>query len=207
MEINYERIYCHLFSVHIYTGRALAAIRWRYSHNKKRPFIIKAYHLMLFLLLCFMPGILMPFIRLSHTISRLGGKTYMLLLLPLLYIIVLVFFKFLIKGYFIFGVTKDSFRNPLRQSLKNLDMEFEETIYGIELKNYNILIQSNIQTQAGTAQLFCKDNNPQPLDSIISELKKIYAEEKVDMNYLCSIFYCILAFMMFAFSLIILLNH
>lgn len=171
---------------------------------KKQPFILKAYHLMLFVLIGVIPSMLIPIMRFSHMYSKSGYKAFFSLLTPLTFIIILIFFKKIITGYFIFGVTKDSFREPLLQSLKNLDVEFEETIYGIKLKNEGIIIQSNIQTQAGTAQLFCKTKESQTLDSIISELRKTYAGTEVDLNRACSFFYCALGIPMLLLGILFL---
>lgn len=169
---------------------------------KRRPLIVKAYQLMFFILLSFSPVILLPLTKLPNLVSTVGPKAYLILLLSVPYVLLLFFLKTVIKGYIVYGVTQDSLRTPLLCCLRQMGLDFEETIYGIVVKPNHTIIQCMVQPQTGTAQLSCEKINASLLDDIMLELKKYYASTQVEIASRGSVFNCILGVFMLCFSII-----
>lgn len=172
---------------------------------KRQPYIFKTFHIVLFVILSFFPAIVMPLVHFFGSFSRIGPTGCMLLISPLIMVVVLLYLRAVMKGYLLLGITKDSFRVPLLQSLKNMNLDYEETIYGIKISPDDVLIQCNIQAQVGMAQLFCDKNNSDLLGKIVSNMRDIYNADKVETKYYSSIFYLILgSFCLLSFLLMIL---
>jgi len=124
-----------------------------------------------------------------------------LVLNPIMFICLLVFFWFQMKGYMAIGVSDDSFRDALHSSLNKNGLSFEERLSVIKLTSINATLQIAIQSWMGTGQLKLKNNNDRSvLPEIIAGINDYYNENDVKANNITSIFYIIMGVLMLLFA-------
>jgi hypothetical protein len=165
----------------------------------KRPIFISSRYFFAFLLLAFSP----QFVNAAKMFSKdlpgsLGLITY---LNPIMFVCLLIFFWFMMKGYIAIGVSDDSFRDALHFSLNKNNLPFEEQLSVIKLTSINANLQVAIQSWIGSGQLRLKNSkDAKVLPKIISEMNKYYVENNIHPNNITSIFYIILGVFMLVFA-------
>ncbi len=121
----------------------------------KKPFLISARWLFILVLLGFSPG-LFQFLW----FPKFSGGPGMLLalgwLIPVMFIVILIFLYLTLRGYTAFGVTDKSFREGLLYSLRKLNLPHEETLAALRLPTIGADLQVSAQSWMGTGQVKMK---------------------------------------------------
>ena len=113
---------------------------------------------------------------------------------PLLYLALLVFYFFVMKGYTFYGIAENDFQTALREALKGAGLSFEEKIGKIELTGSDMVLRYSYNAFSGSGILrFQKAKTPENV--LISQkvilgfrgffaLKKIQTRKGVGVLYL-----------------------
>ena len=118
-----------------------------------------------------------------------------------MFICLLVFFWFQMKGYMAIGVSDDSFRNALHFSLNKNNLPFEEKLSVINLTSINAKLQVAIQSWIGVGQLKLKNSKDSKiLREIVMGLNEYYIENDVRSNNITSMFYILMGIFMLIFT-------
>ena len=118
-----------------------------------------------------------------------------------MFICLLVFFWFQMKGYMAIGVSDDSFRNALHFSLNKNNLPFEEKLSVINLTSINAKLQVAIQSWIGVGQLKLKNSKDSKiLREIVMGLNEYYIENDVGSNNITSMFYILMGIFMLIFT-------
>ena len=121
----------------------------------KKPFLISARWLFILVLLGFSPGMFQ-----FAWLPKFSGGPGMLLalgwLIPVMFIVILVFLYLTLRGYTAFGVTDKSFRDGLLYSLSKLNLPHEETLATLRLPTIGADLQVSAQSWMGTGQVKMK---------------------------------------------------
>jgi len=165
----------------------------------KRPLFISSRYFFALMVLAFSPQFVNTVTMLAKGMpDKLG---LILVLNPIMFICLLVFFWFQMKGYMAIGVSDDSFRDALHSSLNKNGLSFEERLSVIKLTSINATLQIAIQSWMGTGQLKLKNNNDRSvLPEIIAGINDYYNENDVKANNITSIFYIIMGVLMLLFA-------
>jgi hypothetical protein len=165
----------------------------------KRPVFMSSRYFFAFMVLAFSPQFVSTVTMFTKDMpDKLG---FILLLNPIMFICLLVFFWFQMKGYMAIGVSDDSFRDALHYSLKKNSLPFEEQLSVIKLTSINANLQIAIQSWMGSGQLKLKKSNDKTiLPNIIAGINEFYIENSIKPNNITSIFYIIMGVFMLIFS-------
>ncbi len=166
----------------------------------RRPLLFKARWL-----LGFMVVILSPMVILSLDLYT-KSQSPVILINPLMFFTLLIFFGILMKGYIAMGVTDESCRAAMHAALQQLDITFEETLAHIKLTSHDLDLQAAIQSWIGTAQLKVKQPAGKPvLDEIAKAMIAYYQTHETQTNNITAIFYIVIGLFMAASGIIFLL--
>lgn len=163
----------------------------------KKPFIYSAKKGFWFIALSFVPSIIFPIQSLwkSYLLSTKYSESFdwsflLILLIPLLmYLILLVFYWRLLRGYMVLGVTDESFRQALYSVLKDLKLPFEERLSKLRLTSLDADLEANINAWMGTANIRIKQHEHQKtLDQIADALRNYFAGSYVSINMLTCVY-------------------
>jgi hypothetical protein len=165
----------------------------------KRPFLFSARWLFWLMALCFLPIFILPLQRLLD--GRRGPMDTMFLLQPLMFVVILAMFWIQMRGYLVYGITEDSFRNALNHALERLSLAHEESLSRIRLPDLGADLQVSIQSWMGQGQLRIKPSRYAPtLDKIAACMKEYLATAPVQTNMLTPIFYVVMGLLMAGFA-------
>ncbi len=167
----------------------------------KKPFVISARWLFIIVLLGFSPAMFQ-----FAWFPKPGGGTAMLVavrwLIPIMFIVVLIFLYFTLRGYTAFAVTDTSFREGLLASLKKLNLPHEETLATIKLPTIGADLQVAVQSWIGTGQLKAKQRESSTvLRDIVKGMNEYYQSGVVTkVNLTCCIFYVVIGILLAVFG-------
>ena len=113
----------------------------------KKPLIIKSVWMTILFALCFLPQII------TSVILFIEDPDFSHILLSLLFIGMIVWFTFMMKGYIIYGVDGKDFQSKLIETLQNNKYEFEESLSSIKIKNPEVEFSISMQSWIGTVQI------------------------------------------------------
>ncbi len=159
----------------------------------KKPFVISARWLFVLVLLGFCPGIFQ-----FAWFPRPGGAPGMLValrwLIPTMFVVILIFLYFTLRGYTAFAVTETSFRKGLLYSLGRLNLPHEETLASLRLPTIGADLQASVQSWMGTGQLKMKQRQfGGVLKDIVNGMNEYYQSGVVsEVNLNCCIFYVVI---------------
>jgi hypothetical protein len=167
----------------------------------KKPFVISSRWFLVLVLVGFTPSLLlaMPFSGQSHDS---GPLTILHWLVPAILLVVVVFLYFTLRGYTAVGITDVSFREALVDSLKRLDLPYEETLATVRLTTIGADLQVAVQSWIGTGQLKMKQREfNRLLSDIVRGMNEYYQTGAVSkMNLICCIFYTVMGVLMAVFA-------
>jgi hypothetical protein len=167
----------------------------------KKPFVISSRWFLVLVLLGFTPSLLLaiPFSGQSHDS---GPLTILHWLVPAILLVVVVFLYFTLRGYTAVGITDVSFREALVDSLKRLDLPYEETLATVRLPTIGADLQVAVQSWIGTGQLKMKQRKfNSVLSDIVRGMNEYYQTGAVSkMNLTCCIFYAVMGALMAVFA-------
>ncbi len=148
----------------------------------KKPVIISAKWINGLVTLSFLPIIV---------ISLLGSRQIEELMIPALFVVMLIFYYFIIKGYLFYGITADDFRKYLLESLKILKVEHEESMSKIKFKNDKTELNITLQERMGAAMIKMKHGQKSQMKPIITTMKSLVHKNQMEPKKITGIFYLI----------------
>ena len=159
----------------------------------KKPFLISARWLFILVLLGFSPG-MFQFAWLPKFSGGPGTLLALGWLIPVMFIVILIFLYLMLRGYTAFGVTDKSFRDGLLYSLRKLNLPHEETLATLRLPTIGADLQVSAQSWMGTGQLKMKQRQfSTVLRDIVNGMNEFYQSGAVsEVNLTCCIFYVVI---------------
>jgi hypothetical protein len=161
---------------------------------RKKPLIFSSRWMFGLVLLCFLPQLMMQFsLADMHDVHYSVEWLAMKLLMPLLFVVMLVFLWIQMQGYMLLGINDKSFRKALLSVLDELGLERQEELSGMRIASANLDIQVAIQSWMGAGQLKNKSRSGKDVfQKIIEGLKNRFARGEVQTNNTTSLLYLIL---------------
>jgi tetratricopeptide (TPR) repeat protein len=165
---------------------------------RKKPLLFSSRWTFALMLVCFAPQFIMPFQMLDLPSDHLGGfKIITWLLVPLMFVVLLVFLWIQMQGYVVMGIVDKSFRKALLSVLDELHLERQEELSIIRIPEANLDIAVAIQSWMGVGQVKNKSNSGQEaFQRIIAGLKRRFTHGELEINNTTSVFYVILGILM-----------
>jgi hypothetical protein len=162
---------------------------------KNRPLFLSSKYFFAFMVLTFSPQFVNSYNFFS--LETTANLQFIMLLNPIMFICLLVFFWFQMKGYMAIGVNDESFRDALHFSLAKNNLPFEEQLSTIKLTSLNTSLQIAIQSWIGVGQYkLKKSKDSQVLMKITEGLNEYYINNSVNANKITSIFYIVIGIFM-----------
>ena len=167
----------------------------------KKPFLISSRWLLGLVLLGFAPALLQAVTPTPGGDGQ-GILTVLRWLNPLVLLAVLIFLSFSLRGYMAFGVTDASFREGLLVSLKELNLDHEETLAVLRLPKIGADLQVAVQSWIGTGQLKMRQRQfSGVLRDIANNMNEYYRNSPVSkVNLTCCIFYAVMGVFLAVFA-------
>ncbi len=164
---------------------------------RKKPLILNSVWFLVGICLCFLFPILSSFETILEEPSFIG------ILPALLFVVMIVFSAFMMKGYTIYGVDGSAFQKSFTECLTDNNYEFEQSLSTIKIKNPELELSIALQSWTGTVQLRWKGKaNREVLKKLMSDLKK----KDIKANYIVPILYAIIGVGMLIFSIVMIIN-
>ena len=165
--------------------------------TSKKPLFLDSRFFFAFMVVGFSP----QFVNTLNMSTIPGNMGLILYLSALLFVCLLVFFWFQMKGYMAIGISDDSFRDALHFSLNKNNLPFEEQLSIIKLTSINANLQIAVQSWVGTGQIkLNKSKDTKMLHAIILSINQYYDENNVSPNNTTSIFYVVMGILMLVFT-------
>lgn len=163
----------------------------------KRPFLLSAKYNFLVIVLAFASQLIIPvsnIFKLNRNAA--DGLNWLIILSPLFlvlfYAVLLYFLWKTMQGYFVVGITEDSFREILQNALSKLKLPYEERLSKMRLTNLNTDLQTSVNAWSGMASFKIKDKNNKETEKRIAEALRIdIAESNIQPNLRISYFYLV----------------
>jgi hypothetical protein len=167
----------------------------------KKPFLISARWLFILVLLGFSPG-LFQFAWLPKLSDGPGMLIALRWLIPVMFIVILIFLYLTLRGYTAFGVTDKSFREGLLYSLRKLNLPHEETLAALRLTTIGADLQASVQSWMGTGQVKMKQRQfSTVLSDIVNGMNEYYQSGAMsELKLTCCIFYTVIGVFMAALA-------
>lgn len=165
----------------------------------KRPMFMPSRYFFAFMVLAFSP----QFVNSANMLTGDSSNSLGLLpyLGPLMFVFLLIFLWFQMKGYMAIGVSDDSFREALHFSLHKNNLPFEERLSAMHLTSIDAILQVAIQSWMGSGQLkLAKSKDPEVLPNIVTGIREYYIDNNVKPNNFTPIFYIIMGVFMLVFA-------
>ena len=167
----------------------------------KKPFVISARWLFIVVLLGFSPAMF----QFAWFPKPSGGHAMLVAirwLIPVMFIVIIIFLYFTLRGYTAFAVTDTSFREGLLASLEKLNLPHEETLATIKLPTIGADLQVAVQSWIGTGQLKAKQREfSTVLRDIVKGMNEYYQSGVVTkVNLTCCIFYVVIGVLLGVFG-------
>jgi tetratricopeptide (TPR) repeat protein len=167
---------------------------------RKKPLLFSSRWMFALILVCFAPQFILPFQMLGLPGNHLGRFTMITWLVPLMFVVLLVFLWIQMQGYMVMGIVDKSFRKALLSVLDELHLERQEELSIIRIPQANLDIAVAIQSRMGVGQVKNKSNSGQEVfQQIIAGLKRRFAQGELETNNTTSVFYVILGVIMLVF--------
>jgi hypothetical protein len=164
----------------------------------RRPYIFSARWLLLFMLIAFAPNALMPLVTFMGSDHHLSASNLVVRWMgPVMFVVLMVFFSVLIRGYIAMGVTETSMREALFAALARLGLPHEETLGAIKLPTVPAELQVAVQAWVGTAQLKPRTRASRAVAaSVASGMSEHFRTAPVRVNLVCPIAYVVMGSLM-----------
>jgi len=167
---------------------------------RKKPLLFSSRWMFALVLVCFAPQFILPFQMRGLPGDQLGGFKTITWLMPLMFVVLLVFLWMQMQGYIAMGIVDKSFRKALLSVLDDLHLEREEELSIIRIPQANLDIAVAIQSRTGVGQLRNKSKSGQEVfQQIIAGLKRRFAQGELETNNTTSVFYVMFGILMLIF--------
>jgi len=197
---QYRYLYFHIFSPVIFLFMAaffigIAFRAWRY----RRPFLLSQRWQ--FGLVC---GAFTPMIVNSFSFTASGSIPLSLRvtqwLSPAMFVVMLVYFFFQMRGYTAFAVTEKSFREAFLAAVAKLGFTCEEQMSSMRILPQDVRINVAIFGWSGTGILRSKRDGQELLQSLAREINAHFETHGGETNQTTTLFYAVIGLFMIAFS-------
>jgi hypothetical protein len=136
-----------------------------------------------------------------------GGLSAIFLTGPLLFISLLIFFNFLLKGYSVYCVSDVDFRNAVINSLNNNSIRFEETMNGMKLIDINNELNVSFMSWMGSGMIKIKKRKDKIIfKKIIDGIKIYFKENNITPKRAIAVFNLILGVFFIASGIVLAIN-
>ena len=123
---------------------------------------------------------------------------------PIMSFIVLSYFWFQMKGYIAVGVSDRTLRDAINYSLEVNQLNYEDLITGIHLKDLNAKLDISIQDWVATGQVKVHSiKNKGLLDALMSGVNDFYRTKAIEANNDASYSYLFFSAILIVFSFLI----
>ena len=157
----------------------------------RTPFLLSNRWLLLFMLVSFVPGIIMPFFFSIYDMDLMDW------LIPAIYSVVLVMMFFALKGYAAYGVSDTTFREALLAALEKLQLPYEESLSTMKLTSIDADLQVAIQSWLGSGVIKIKQREHRSvLSEIAAEMNRHFSLSSGPIKLITFIFYVIMGVLM-----------
>lgn len=164
---------------------------------RKKPLILNSVWFLIIMCLCFLPPILSSIEMLFNNPSFFG-------ILPMLmFVVMIAWFVFIIKGYTIFGVDGSDFQKFFIECLNDNNYDFEQSLSTVKIKNPELELSIAVHSWIGSVQLRFKGKaNREVLKKLMSDLK----QKDIKANYIFPIFYALMGVGILIFSILMIIK-
>jgi hypothetical protein len=165
---------------------------------RKKPLVVSSRCFFGVVVLAFTPLIVNPlifFFFVESFTKNTGniGISWIMLLSPLMFLFLLVFFWFYTQGYMLFGITDETVRDALHYGLQKLNSPFEEILTKIKLSELDTELQISLQSWMGTGLIKIKDRSKRAFLTKLAQHMRIYFKEHdIPTKNITVIFYMIM---------------
>jgi hypothetical protein len=170
----------------------IAARAWIFRH----PFLISQRWLLAIVVLAFLPGLLNPVLFSPHATHLPASLLLMELINPLMLLCLILYFWFQMRGYMIFAVTNQSFKEAFQAAAAKLGYTVEESIATLRLMPANISVKVNVQDWLGTGQVRPDSKNRALVANLVHEMNTHFAIHGGETNQVTTIFYGVIGLFM-----------
>lgn len=158
----------------------------------KKPVVIRSKWLLALVAIGFLPSISINFIAFFQK----GGESVLTLVAPIMFLVLLVFYYFILKGVSIYGITDEDFKKYFFMALSNLNIRFTEKMNKVQLDDAGTDIHVSFQESIGTGMIKIKDPKKADFKKIVSEFKKVLAANTIHTKKITAWFYLVFALLM-----------
>ncbi len=154
---------------------------------KKKPVVMDSKWLNLIIAVSLLPAIIMNLAQVRPGDS----SSYFNLIVPVMFILLMVFYFFIIKGFTFYGIKDEDFRKSLLSSLDKLNIRYSEIMNKIKLDDLSTELSISFQDWMGTGMIRIKKKDIDTLKKIIAEVRKYIADNELEPKKITAIFYLI----------------
>jgi len=123
----------------------------------RKPFVLHSRWQFCLVVISMLPGILLPaWLAFTESTQSQGFVSLFLWLNPLFFCCLLMMMWFQLKGYLVFGVTDQTFREALVYALDKLAIPYEERLSAMHLPSVDADLQVAVQSWMGVGQIKTK---------------------------------------------------
>jgi hypothetical protein len=156
----------------------------------RRPFILHSRWQFCLVVISMLPGILLPAWLASTASTQSRGLISLLLWLnPLVFCCLLLMMWFQLKGYLVFGITDQAFRDSLVYSLDKLGIPYEERLSAMHLPSVDADLQVAVQSWMGVGQIKMKKaKDSEILHQIVDVMSEHFRASPTESPIITSLF-------------------
>jgi hypothetical protein len=167
---------------------------------KNKPSVINSKWLFVMISLSMLPPVIDGIINLFKYGFK-GPFGLILSIMPILFIVYVAFFYFIMKGYSIYCVNDIDFREAVIFSLNNASVKFEEKMNKIELTELNNELSIAFVSWVGTGMIKLKNKKDKVIFiNIIDGMKQFFKEKNIKAKKMIAIFYLIIGILFIIFA-------
>ncbi|HAY71110.1 MAG TPA: hypothetical protein DCX89_04410 [Saprospirales bacterium] len=158
----------------------------------RKPLILNSIWMLVLIGLSMLPIILSTVVMFFESPSIISALPF------LMFVVLLIWYVFILKGYTILGVNGSDFQKRFIECLEDHQYVFEQSFSTLKIKDPEIEMSIGVQSWLGTAQIRSKSKaNREVLLNLISDLKR----KDIRTNYLFPIFYIIIGLLISILSI------
>ncbi len=198
--VQYHFLYIHIFAPVIFLFMAafflgISFRAWRY----RRPFLLSQRWQ--FGLMCgaFAPLIVNSFFFTASRSIPLSLRMTQWLS-PAMFVVMLVYFFFMMRGYTAFAVTEKSFREAFLAAVTKLGSTCEEQMSSMRILPQDVRINVAVVGWSGTGLLRSKRDGQELLHSLAREINAHFETHGGETNQTTTLFYAVIGLFMIAFA-------
>ncbi|HEY8967151.1 MAG TPA: hypothetical protein VIM58_11935 [Candidatus Methylacidiphilales bacterium] len=195
--MRHPYLYVHTFTPLYMT--ALALFFWGVAAHvllRKRPLVLSQKWMFGMLCVAFLPTILGAFLPFGPSAR---GFDLIHWINPVMFLFLLGWFWFAMRGYLVLGAGEDAFRNALKEAASRNGYEVEERLGGILLQPAGISLLITIQAWSGSAAIRSKSRaDSGAVRALAAGLKTHFEGYEGKLNYTIPILYGVLGLFMAA---------